>query len=82
MRSVAVELALENITINAVLPGNIKIEQMSQEEAQTLSQSIPMRKVGRVEDIAYAALFFASEEASYITGQTLVVDGGQTLPEY
>ena len=82
MRGVAVELASDNITINAVLPGNIKIEKTSDEAAQELARAIPMGKVGRVEDIAYAALFFASDEAAYITGQTLVVDGGQTLPEY
>ena len=81
MRGVAIELALDNITINAVMPGNVKIEKMSKEYAQEMAQSIPMRKLGRVEDIAYATLFFASEEAAYITGQTIIVDGGQTLPE-
>ena len=45
------------------------------------SESIPMGKWGEVEDIAYAARFFASTEAKYITGQTLIVDGGQILPE-
>ena len=40
-----------------------------------------MKRLGSVEDIANAALFFATEEAGYITGQTLVVDGGQLLPE-
>ena len=43
--------------------------------------SVPLRKLGTVEDIAHAALFFASDEAAYITGQTLVIDGGQVLPE-
>jgi len=47
-----------------------------------IAQSIPMGRWGEREDIAYPALFFASDESSYITGQTLVVDGGQTLPEY
>ncbi|SVA15105.1 uncharacterized protein METZ01_LOCUS67959 [marine metagenome] len=82
MRSVALELALNNITINAILPGSIKIEDMSDEYVQKVEQTIPMRKLGRVEDVAYAALFFASDEAAYITGQTIVVDGGAALPEF
>ena len=82
MRSVALELALNSITINAILPGSIKIEDMSDEYVQKVERSIPMRKLGRVEDIAYAALFFASDEAAYITGQTIVVDGGAALPEF
>ena len=82
MRSVALELAVNNITINAILPGSIKIEDMSDEYVQKVEQTIPMRKLGRVEDVAYAALFFASDEAAYITGQTIVVDGGAALPEF
>jgi 3-oxoacyl-[acyl-carrier protein] reductase len=46
-----------------------------------MAASIPMRRLGDVEDIGHAALFFASDQARYITGQTLVVDGGQVLPE-
>jgi 3-oxoacyl-[acyl-carrier protein] reductase len=46
-----------------------------------MTASIPMRRLGSVDDIANAALFFASDEAAYVTGQTLVVDGGQVLPE-
>ena len=46
-----------------------------------MEASIPQRKLGTVEDIGHAALFFATDEASYITGQTLVIDGGQVLPE-
>jgi 3-oxoacyl-[acyl-carrier protein] reductase len=46
-----------------------------------MTASIPMKRIGSVEDIALAALFFASDEAAYITGQALVVDGGQVLPE-
>jgi 3-oxoacyl-[acyl-carrier protein] reductase len=42
---------------------------------------IPQHRLGSVEDIGYAALFFATDEAAYITGQTIVVDGGQVLPE-
>lgn len=82
MRSVALELALNSITINAILPGSIKIEDMSDEYVQRVARTIPMRKLGQVEDIAYAAIFFASDEAAYITGQTIVVDGGAALPEF
>jgi 3-oxoacyl-[acyl-carrier protein] reductase len=46
-----------------------------------MTASIPMKRLGSVEDIAYAALFFASDEAAYVTGQTLVIDGGQVPPE-
>jgi 3-oxoacyl-[acyl-carrier protein] reductase len=46
-----------------------------------MAAAIPMKRLGVVADIANAALFFATEEAGYITGQTLVVDGGQLLPE-
>jgi 3-oxoacyl-[acyl-carrier protein] reductase len=46
-----------------------------------MERSIPLGRLGSVEDIGHAALFLASDEAGYITGQTLVVDGGQVLPE-
>jgi 3-oxoacyl-[acyl-carrier protein] reductase len=46
-----------------------------------MAAAIPQRRLGEVEDIGYAALFLATEEAGYITGQTIVVDGGQVLPE-
>ena len=46
-----------------------------------MEASIPPDRLGEVEDIGYAALFFATDEAGYVTGQTLVVDGGQVLPE-
>jgi len=84
MRTAALEFVKHNITINAVLPGNIRTESDDEqdEEYKQIAQSIPMGRWGEREDIAYPALFFASDESSYITGQTLVVDGGQTLPEY
>jgi 3-oxoacyl-[acyl-carrier protein] reductase len=84
MHTAAIELAPYNITINAVMPGNIKTEGLDGLGSEYLGQmtaSIPMKRLGSVEDIAYAALFFASDEAAYITGQTLIVDGGQVLPE-
>ena len=84
MRSAALELARSGITINAVMPGNIITEGLGELGADYLSAmeaSIPLGRLGSVADIANAALFFASDEAGYITAQTLVVDGGQTVPE-
>ncbi|ORA39330.1 3-oxoacyl-ACP reductase FabG [Mycobacterium aquaticum] len=84
VRSAALELAAEAITINAVLPGSIATEGLDGLGADTIARMqacIPQRRLGSPDDIAAAAMFFASEEASFITGQTLVVDGGQTLPE-
>ena len=46
-----------------------------------MTDSVPLRRLGTVEDIGHGALFFACDEAGYITGQTLVIDGGQVLPE-
>jgi 3-oxoacyl-[acyl-carrier protein] reductase len=84
MRTAAIEFAPLGITINAVLPGNIATEgllSLGADYAASMAAAIPMKRLGSVEDIANAALFFASDEAGYITGQTLVVDGGQILPE-
>lgn len=84
LRTAAMELAPKNITINAVLPGNIfteGLDEMGQEYLDQMASAIPAGRLGSVADIGNAALFFATDEASYITGQTLVVDGGQVLPE-
>ena len=84
MRTAAIELAPMKITVNAVLPGNIATEGLADlgpEYRAAMEMSIPQRRLGDVEDIGNAALFFASDEAAYITGQALVVDGGQILPE-
>ena len=84
LRTAAIELAPKKVTINAVMPGNIATEgldEMGEDYIRGMEASIPQRRLGTVEDIGYAALFFASDEAGYITGQTLVVDGGQVLPE-
>jgi len=81
IRSAALEFARSGITINAILPGNIATEgldEMGPEYLRSMEAAIPMRRLGSVADIASAALFFATDEAAYITGQTLVVDGGLT----
>ena len=84
LRTAAIELAGKGITINAVMPGNIETEgldELGPEYREKMESSIPQRKLGKVEDIGHAALFLATDEAAYITGQTIVVDGGQVLPE-
>jgi 3-oxoacyl-[acyl-carrier protein] reductase len=84
MRTAAIELAASRITINAVLPGNIITEglaDLGDDYMAQMTASVPLRRLGTVDDIGYTALFLASDEAGYITGQTIVVDGGQVLPE-
>jgi len=84
LKTAAMELSRYNATINAVMPGNIYTEglqDLGQDYLDTMAASIPLKRLGSVEDIANAALFFASDEAGYVTGQTIVVDGGQILPE-
>jgi 3-oxoacyl-[acyl-carrier protein] reductase len=84
MRTAALELARFKITINAVLPGNVLTEgvrDLGQDYINTTTDAIPLKRLGTVEEIGHAVAFLASEEAGFITGQTLVVDGGQTLPE-
>ena len=84
MRTAAIELAPMGITVNAVLPGNVATEGLADLGADyiaTMEASIPLGRLGVVDEIGYAALFFATDEASYLTGQALAVDGGQVLPE-
>jgi 3-oxoacyl-[acyl-carrier protein] reductase len=84
MHTACIELAKHGITVNAVMPGNILTEGLiglGEDYHKTMAASIPLKRLGTVEDIGCAALFFASKEAGYITGQTIIVDGGQILPE-
>jgi 3-oxoacyl-[acyl-carrier protein] reductase len=84
MRTACIELAKYGITVNAVMPGNIVTEGLQglgEEYLKTMAASIPLKRLGAVEDIGNAAAFFASKEAAYVTGQTIIVDGGQILPE-
>ena len=84
MRTAAIELAPSHITVNAVLPGNIITEglaELGEDYAAGVVASIPLRRLGSVDDIGYTVLFLATTEAGYITGQTIVVDGGQVLSE-
>jgi 3-oxoacyl-[acyl-carrier protein] reductase len=84
MRSAAVELATTGVTVNAVLPGNVQtpgFEDTSEEHQRQMLRAIPLGRFADPEDVGWAVRFLASAEAGYITGQTLIVDGGQTLPE-
>lgn len=84
MRTAAIELAPHKITVNAVLPGNIYTEglaDLGEDYLATMARSIPAGALGTPQDIGYAAAFLATDEAGYITGQSITVDGGQVLPE-
>jgi 3-oxoacyl-[acyl-carrier protein] reductase len=84
MRTAAIEFAPKGITVNAVLPGNIATEglaSLGKEYEAGMTAAIPLGRLGTVDEIGYTALFLATDEAAYITGQTIVVDGGQVLPE-
>ncbi|AFR09692.1 hypothetical protein B005_4751 [Nocardiopsis alba ATCC BAA-2165] len=84
MRSAALELAPRGVTVNAVMPGNVRTEglaELGEEYLERMRSVVPLGRLGEVEDIAQACLFLAGPGASFITGQALVVDGGQVLPE-
>jgi 3-oxoacyl-[acyl-carrier protein] reductase len=84
MRSAALEVARSGVTINAVLPGNIRTPgfgDLGPEHERRMLGAIPLGRVGEPEDVGWAVRFLASPEAGYITGQTLIIDGGQVLPE-
>lgn len=85
IRAAAIEYAPFAITVNGVEPGNILTEGMqahrSPEFIRGMEQSVPLGRLGTPRDVANAVLFLASDEAAYITGTTVIVDGGQILPE-
>jgi 3-oxoacyl-[acyl-carrier protein] reductase len=78
-RSAAAELGPYGITVNVVSPGPVQSGYIAQELEEALVPEIPMRRVGCPEDIANAVVFFASEQASWITGQVLFVHGGHRM---
>lgn len=81
MRSIAIEVADRGITCNSVRPGWIRTSSQTREEEEG-SRNTPIGRAGTPEEVAHAIGFLASEDASYVTGATLVVDGGNTIQEY
>jgi 3-oxoacyl-[acyl-carrier protein] reductase len=82
-KSLAREVASRGITVNAVAPGFIDTDMtraLTAEQRATLQGQIPMGRLGSAEDVAAAVLFLASPQASYITGETLHVNGGMYMP--
>ena len=81
-KTTAKELASRNINVNAIAPGFIQTQmtdKLSEDVKQKMKAAIPLGKLGQPSDVACACLFLASEEAAYITGQTLIVDGGMVM---
>ena len=78
-KSLAKELGSRNITVNSVAPGFVETDMTSfldETAKKNVIETIPLKRLGRPEDVAELVLFLASEEASYITGQTISIDGG------
>lgn len=81
-KSLAKEVGSRNITVNAVAPGFIPTaltDVLPDEQVQAIIANTPLGRLGKVEDVAHAILFLASEEAAFITGQVLTVDGGLVM---
>lgn len=81
-KSVALEVASRGITVNAIAPGYIQTEmtaQLRDKAREELLKKIPLGSFGEAKDVAGACLFLASDEANYITGQTIIVDGGMAI---
>jgi 3-oxoacyl-[acyl-carrier protein] reductase len=81
-KSLAAESATRNITVNCIAPGLITTamtDKLNDEQRGRIAASIPMGRFGAVEDVAAAAIYLASAEAGYVTGQTLHVNGGMAM---
>jgi 3-oxoacyl-[acyl-carrier protein] reductase len=85
IKAAAIEFAPYGITVNGVEPGNIRTEGVTQQRSadflRAMEEAVPLGRLGTPRDVANAVLFLASDDASYITGTTIIVDGGQILPE-
>ncbi len=86
IRSAALEFARDCITVNGVEPGMILtpgVEQsISGERLEKMTRSVPLKRFGSPQEVAAAMLYLASDDAAYVTGQTLIMDGGATLPVF
>jgi len=91
-KGLAMEVVEDNITVNAILPGYIMTPMVEGIAKDTdiknpeniikgIAEGIPMKRLGTIEELGHLALFLASDESTYITGQGFVIDGGSTLPE-
>ena len=91
-KGLAMEVVEDNITVNAILPGYIMTPMVEGIAKDTdiknpeniikgIADGIPMKRLGTIEELGHLALFLASDESTYITGQGFVIDGGSTLPE-
>ena len=81
-KSMAIELAKRNITVNSISPGFIDTEMtasLSDEQKDFIKNKIPLARIGRPEDVAYCVKFLVSDQANYITGQTIHVNGGLAM---
>ncbi len=84
MRGAALEVVGDRITINAILPGNVRtagFDALDEAYREQIMRAIPMGRLAEPEELGWAVRFLASEEAGYITGQSLVLDGGRLPPE-
>ena len=81
-KATAKEIAARGVTCNAIAPGFVETDMtavLTDEQKSMMLEAIPLKRYGQVEDIANAAVFLASDKASYITGQVLLVDGGMVM---
>ena len=81
-KTAAKELAVRNINVNAVAPGFIQTEmtaKLSEDIRQKMNEAIPLKRFGTPEDVARVCLFLAANDSNYITGQTIIVDGGMVM---
>ncbi|MBB5073615.1 3-oxoacyl-[acyl-carrier protein] reductase [Bartonella callosciuri] len=81
-KALAQEIASRNITVNCIAPGFIKsamTDKLSEKQKETIMAAIPMKRMGIGEEIASAAVYLASDEAAYVTGQTLHINGGMAM---
>ncbi|WP_019219673.1 3-oxoacyl-[acyl-carrier-protein] reductase [Bartonella florencae] len=81
-KALAQEIASRNITVNCIAPGFIQsamTDKLNEKQKETIMAAIPMKRMGNGEEIACAAVYLASDEAAYVTGQTLHVNGGMAM---